>query len=633
MSRLDRHVQFVRNKMALSLVLRGLAWTLLGFAVGVWIAVIVGKLVQVHLPRERVWFLAFLGGAVVAAVTWAIIRRPSAREAAVAIDEKLALKEKFSTALYVRPMKDPFAAAAVRDAERTADNVSLAKRFPIELPMVGITTIAVGLAVLLTAWLMPVVDLFGVQAARLKKEQVAVARRAHAEHAVRQAIAQIEATPRAVANAEPLKLAKQDLSEMLKRPIEDPDKAQKKAEAALKEIEAVKQKIKDNQRYAEAQNEMQAFKSMSMPTEETGPVADAARSIAKGNFSDAVDNIQDAVDKFQKMDPKEQEKAARQMNQLAQKMQQMAEDPKVQQQMQQKLQQMGANPQQAKQMTNLMQQAANGNQQAQQQLQQMAKQVAQAANQKQGGNSQQQQQAAQQIQNAVQQMQQQANGQAQAQQMASSAQQLAKAMQGAAQQGGQQGQSGQQGQAKGGQQGQQSASQQMAQAGQSMQQQLGQLQAMSKDGQAVAAGQQGGQSGQNGQNGRQGQGGQNGQNQGGQQPGQGQGGQWAKGNPNQQGQGGQGGPAMAAGARPDAQEAPFGVKQEVTSYQTDEKGKILASSFVKAGSVKGDSKVELSNDALKDYQEATDEVQEDRIPRNASNAVKEYFKTLQQNAK
>jgi hypothetical protein len=606
--------------MAITVLLRALAWTLLGFAVGVWLAVLAARIVQLQLPHEWVWFFALLGVAVVGAVAWAIQRRPTAREAAVAIDLRLELKEKFSTALYARPLKDPFAVAMVRDAERTADNTSLAKRFPIEFPRVWGVTAAVTIVVLLTGWLLPSMDLFGVQAAKQKKAEQAYAQKARAEHSVRQAIAQIEATPRAVAESEPLKLAKQDLSEMLKRPIDDPVTAQRKAESALKEIDAVKEKIKENQRFAEAQNEIKEFQSLSLPPEEAGPVADASRAIAKGNFSDAVENIKDAVEKFDKMDPKEQQKAAQQMAQLAQKMQQMADDPKAQQQMQQQLRQMGANQQQAQQMTQLMQQAANGNQPAQQQLQQMANQVAQQANQKQGGSPQQQQQAAQQIQKAVQQMQQKANGQASAQQMASSAQRLAKSMQQAAKRG----QQGQQ-QAHGGQNGQQgqSSAQQMAQAGQSMQQQLGQLQAMAKDQQAVAAGQQGGQDGQNGQQGGQGQG-QDRQGQGG----QGQKGEWAKGDPNQHGQGGQGGPAMAAGARPNPQEAPYGVKQEVTNYQTDDKGKILASSFVKAGSIKGESKVGLSNDALKDYQEATDEVDEDRIPRSASHAVKDYFETL-----
>lgn len=634
MSRLDRHVQSVRNKMALSLFLRALAWTLLGFAAGVWIEVLLAKFAQVHLPRESVWFYAFLGGAVVGAIVWAMARRPSSQHAAIAIDQKLGLKEKYSTALYVRPMNDPFAAAAVRDAERTADNTSLARRFPVEFPTIGIVTVFVALLVLLSAWLLPSFDLFGVQAAKQKKAELAVSKREHAEHVVRQAIAQIEATPRTSSNAEPLKLARQELADLLKHPINDPEAVQKKAESALKDVDAIKEKIKENQRYAEAQNQIQALKSLSMPEDEKGPVADAARNIAKGNFSDAVENIQEAVNKFQKMDPKEQEKAAEQMAQLAQKMQQMAQNPQAQQKMQQQLQQMGANQQQAQQMTQLMQQAANGNPQAQQQLQQMANQVAQAANQKQGGNSQQQQQAAQQIQKAIQQMQQQANSQAQAQQMSSAAQQLAQAMKSAAgqgqhgqqaqaQQGQQQGQQGQQAQGQNGQQGQQSGSQQqMAQAGKTMQQQLQQLEAMAKDGQAVAAGQQDGQDGQSNQQSQ----GQNGQGEG-----QGKGGQWAQNNPNQQqGGGGQGG---HNGGRPDPRETPFGVKQEVTNFQIDEKGKILASSFVKAGAIKGESKVEISNEALKDYQDATDEVDEDRVPRSASHAVKEYFETIKDDAK
>ncbi len=75
------------------------------------------------------------------------------------------------------------------------------------------------------------------------------------------------------------------------------------------------------------------------------------------------------------------------------------------------------------------------------------------------------------------------------------------------------------------------------------------------------------------------------------------------------------------------------MKQELTHFQIDEKGKILASSFVKAGAIKGESKVEISNEALKDYQDATDEVDEDRVPRSASHAVKEYFETIKDDAK
>jgi len=112
-----------------------------------------------------------------------------------------------------------------------------------------------------------------------------------------------------------------------------------------------------------------------------------------------------------------------------------------------------------------------------------------------------------------------------------------------------------------------------------------------------------------------------------------QNGQWGnqpnQGNPNQQGQGGQGGAAIAnGGRRPDPVETPFGTKQELSQSQTEESGKILASSFVKAPADKGSSKMSLSKVAESEMKEATDEVQQERIPRGAWKAVKGYFDTL-----
>jgi len=134
MSRLDHHVALVQNKLTLGKLLTALAWALLGFGVAVWAYLLVHKLFGFTLPRP--WMFFWIGGsaAVSAACGYAFLHRPTRHQAAVAIDEKLALKEKFSTALYIRPSTDPFAAAAVRDAERTAENVSLHNQFPLAFP-------------------------------------------------------------------------------------------------------------------------------------------------------------------------------------------------------------------------------------------------------------------------------------------------------------------------------------------------------------------------------------------------------------------------------------------------------------------------------------------------------------------
>ncbi|HWE92802.1 MAG TPA: hypothetical protein VG269_02405 [Tepidisphaeraceae bacterium] len=644
MSRLDQHVGAVRNKMALDTLLRALALAGIVFGSVVLLAVLVDRILQWHLPRPRVLFWVGFAVTVVAPAVYAYLRRPTARQAAVAIDHTLGLKEKFSTALYVRPSKDPFAAAAVRDAEKTAESVNLHQRFPVKYPMSGIATIVIAAVALLVAQYLPNFDPFGSEQARLRKIEQRKTEYAKAERPVRQAIAAIDSAPRSVAESEKVQLIYKELISTLEHKTADSPVAAQRSQEALKELEAVKQKIDDAKKFATAQNELANFKDIGVPApDETGLVAQAHRDIANANLEKAAEELKKAADKLDKMDKAEQDKTVKQMEKLAAEIAKKANDPQVQQQMQQALEKAGMNQQQAQQAAQKMQQAANGNQQAQQQVQQMVNQAIQQANQQAGQGQQQQQQVANALKQAAQAAQQQANGQANAQQMAQAAQGLAQAMKqaAAAQQGQGQGQQGQQ-QAAGQQAGQgqqgQNAQQQMQQAAQAMQQQIGQLQAMAKDQQAVAAGQQGGQVMQQGQQGQQlaqGQGQGQGQNGQGQQAG-GQGkngqGQWQAGDPQQQqgGQGGQGGAAVAAGGqRPDPTEAPFQVQKELSASQTIDEGKILASSFVKAPSERGTSKVEFSKAIESESKEAADEVEQDRIPRGAKNAVKGYFETLQ----
>jgi hypothetical protein len=544
------------------------------------------------------------------------------------------LQEKFSTALYARKDQDPFAQAAVRDAEATAEQVQLQKKFPIAFPRPAYTTIALIICAALTAWLMKPMDLFGKEAERKRiiDEQAKVE---ETKKIVMDAIAKVEMMPKAVVDEEAIKLAKRDLEAMLIQPTGDRDLAHRTAMKALQDIDkAVAEKIRNSQRYANAQNDAKMYKSMSVPINDQGPVADAHRAIAKGDFSNAMNKVEEAVKKFDQMDEKEKQKAAEQMKNLAQQLDQAANDPQKKEQMEKQLQQLaGGNQQQAQQMMKQMQQAAAGDKQAQQQLQQQAQQMMQQMNNGQGPTPQQQQQ----INQMMQQMQAQANGQQQAQQMAQAAQQMAQAMQQAAQ--GQQGQ-GQQGQGQQGQ-GQQGAGQQMAQAQQAMQDQLQQMQAAQQDAAQIAAAQQAAQqAAQDAANAANGNcphgnkagecGACNGQGQG---QGQGAQGQWAAGDPaNKQGNG-MGGPGQGAGGVAPKEVAPGAFKQEVSPVQDIESGKILASTYVKADSLKGESKVEFGEVLEAAQKESTDEVDQDRISRQAQGVVQEYFKTMEDDLK
>ena len=115
MSRLDYHVAKVQGKMLLTGMLHALAWSLLVYAGVVWLVILGTRLFGFEISHPRIWLAATLGAVAIATVVYAFVRKPTREAAAVAIDERLGLKEKFSTALYVRQSSDPFAAATLRD--------------------------------------------------------------------------------------------------------------------------------------------------------------------------------------------------------------------------------------------------------------------------------------------------------------------------------------------------------------------------------------------------------------------------------------------------------------------------------------------------------------------------------------
>ena len=621
MSRLDRHIAMVQNKLALQRFLQGLVVAALLFLVALWVGLVVDRVFHLRPPRVAWWMWGGAGAAVLGAIVFGIWRRPRRHEAAVFIDERLALKEKFSTALFARPMNDPFAQAAVKDAERTAENDSLHKRFPLSWPKRSATTAIVALLVGATMMFLPRMNLFGKQNEQpkgLTSQQEIEKIRKDAKQALEVVVA---AQAKGIADEEAITTAKRDLEQLINQPIRDPEKARRSAARALADLEqAAKAQLANNQRVADVESGAKAFKSLTPPSDEKGPVADAQRKIAKQEFSEAVEELSKAVDNFDKMTEEDQKKAAEQMQAMAKQLSQMANNPKQQQEMQKQLQQMGMDQKQAQQVAQQVQQAAQGDKQAQQQLQQMANQMMQQMNNGQGPNPQQQQQ----LQQMMKQMQAQANNQAQAQQMAQAAQQMAQAMQQGAQA------------PQGGQQGPQNA-QQMAQVMQQMQQQLGAMQAMKADAQQMQAMQnamaQAAQQAAGACNNPGAAGGQ----QGGQKAGQWQGGnngQWQQGdNRNFRGpNNGMGGAGIGAGDRSAKAQAPYALKEEMAPSQDIEGGKILASTLIKAQSLKGESRVTAQNVAPPPEQEATDEIEQERISRPAQQAVKEYFSAWEKDA-
>lgn len=101
-------------------------------------------------------------GAVVAAtgVLW-FLRRPTAMQAALLIDGRLGLHERFSTALALAKRDDPFGRAAVTEAHQAAEHLSTKRHFPLRPSRRWAYAAVAWAAVLGMFFFLPEMDLLG----------------------------------------------------------------------------------------------------------------------------------------------------------------------------------------------------------------------------------------------------------------------------------------------------------------------------------------------------------------------------------------------------------------------------------------------------------------------------------------
>jgi hypothetical protein len=627
MSRLDSHILTIRNKLALAIFLEGLAWA--GIALGVIVLIVV---IGQRVLDRSLWHQFSLLGigallAVLGAFIYSMVRRPSAQTAAVKIDEVLGLKEKYSTALYARNLGDPFAQAAVLDAEWSANNeVSLYKRFPLRMPRQMIGAICILVVAFLFAQFMPTLHLFG-SPLETQKQKSSDGPSPHHDEYVKQALPTILAPATMPSADEKIRKATADLNKAMSTDEGDELRNHRSVLSALQDYnKTMVEELKNNEKFQTSMEDKNAMSTISNAKDDSTPMGKAQNELKNGNLDAAVKDISSAVDKFDKMTDAEKQKTIEQAKELANQLANAANNPQTQQKIAQQLMQMGATQSQAQQMAATMSQAAQGNKQAQQQLQQMAKQVAQQMNNGQGPTQQQQQQ----IQQMMTKSQAMANSQAQAQALSSAAQQLSLAMvqaraAGAQHQGQQPSKSGQ-GQPQGSpsQQGQGA----MAQAQQNMQQQLQQMQANAQDAQAMQAAANAAAdaaadaaAGLNNSNG------------GDADNGNGNSGNGKGQNPNPGGPLGKGmaphGGLGKGGAKMGIAMAPATFKQELDPSKDNEKGRILASRYVKAGIDPGKSTAGLRDVATSAQKDAPDDIDQDHVPREAQQAEKDYFSAMQ----
>ena len=563
-------------------------------------AVALGALIVLRLAQQLFvfavdWRLAGAGAAgacVAAGVVFAVIVRPGRIAVARRVDEGADLRESLSTALCVAGRgEDPWAKAAIESATRQARGVRVSQAVPIAPPKFWPVPVAMGMA-LTVLYFMPAVDVLGwrkkdvVKAADTVQIVQAKADADQARQKVEEMVKELglEKDPSEPPAAE-------------KPEARDPDAIRKSAIKDLTKLNERLEQLRTGEKSMTLKAVQDRLKQLRPAGKET---SELSKALASGDFSQAGKELEKLKEQVASGSMSESQKAAtaKELENIAK---QLAELASNKQELEQALQQAGMDPK-----------LASDPKALQQQLKEQTKTADQSP------QEQQQNQQMQQMAQAMSQMQSAMDG------LSQSAQQMASACQNP---GGQQGENQQQGQQQGQQQaGQQQGAQAAQQAAQQGQQQLSELEQISQDMQTASAAQQEAQQ-QMQQlasecNGGEGSG--EGQSNGG------QGQSWTDSFGQGQGQGrGQGGQGFA-GTR-ERGSADFEM-QKRKSIGAMGGGPIIGSRLVEGESIKGESVAEFSAAVATAEQGATEAMENNTIPREFHEAVKNYFGTLKQKA-
>jgi hypothetical protein len=297
-----------------------------------------------------------------------VLKLPSRMQASLLLDEKLSLRERFSTTLALAGSDDPFAQAARIESLTAVQKVNLRGHFPIGLTRSWCYGAGTWLIVIALVFLMPQKDLLGLLKKKQQQQQQA--------KQVELAKAEVQQTTEAV-KAVVEKLDDPALQEELKK-LEGltqaglPQELKRKAIKALGDLsERLKQMQGDTQ--IDAANMMQQM--LQRLRGSADPLSQQLRmALAKGDFAQAA-NLLGQLQKdlaAGKLSDQQRKDLAEQLQQLAQELQRLARnqreleqeleklglDKKLaqmdQQQLREALQQQGLKPEQIEQLLQKM---------------------------------------------------------------------------------------------------------------------------------------------------------------------------------------------------------------------------------------------------------------------------------------
>ena len=126
----DRKLRHVRLRCSLNLLVRTTGRILAAAGCVAVLLIAARQLLGVDLIT-RTGIYVFSGATAFWAIALWLINQPSRVQASILLDERLRLRERFSTTLAFADSEDPFARAARKEAKNRAEKLQVAGHFPI----------------------------------------------------------------------------------------------------------------------------------------------------------------------------------------------------------------------------------------------------------------------------------------------------------------------------------------------------------------------------------------------------------------------------------------------------------------------------------------------------------------------
>jgi chemotaxis protein histidine kinase CheA len=269
-------------------------------------------------------------GVLAALVVW-IFRRPSSLDAALALDEAFALKERVSSTLTLPAdlRESPAGTALISDTARRVETIDVGEKFGLQLPRNAWVPLVPAILVFLVASFLKI-DKSGTVEAKIenKKEQEQIKQ---STKVLTKRIEEQQQKAKESGLTETEKLLA-ELATKAKDAVEDgPEMDQKKALAKMSEFQdALKERREKLGSSEQLQKQLEKLKS----TTETGPADKFAEAMKQGDFKKAADELSKLTEQMKsgKMDEAQMKALSKQLGQLKDQLEKLAnvEDRKKQ---------------------------------------------------------------------------------------------------------------------------------------------------------------------------------------------------------------------------------------------------------------------------------------------------------------